>query len=249
MSYKAFRAKYPQGCLNTQLLQIDRGLYIVQCLISDGNRTIASGLAGDRTIETAEDRAIERALRLLSIADNSDIKSYVKSYFGNSAPEMSVVIENNEITEECKKKRERYKEQTLQKEDVLSKEKAAEVAFNIINSAKQQIEDAKSIEKVFSADIFNDIFNTESIIPAVTELGEEQQTTESSETQQTKEGFDFSSVIAKTNTELKRLNWSTQQGREYLMSKYGKRSRQLLSDEELLDFLHYLEAQPTEMEI
>ena len=59
------------------------------------------------------------------------------------------------------------------------------------------------------------------------------------------EPIDFSEVIAKSNMELKRLGWTSDQGRNYLLQTYGKRSRQLLSDEELLEFLQHLEGQPT----
>ena len=55
---------------------------------------------------------------------------------------------------------------------------------------------------------------------------------------------DFSDVIAKTSIELKRLQWSNEKGREYLKTAYGKVSRQRLTDEELLDFLHHLESLP-----
>ncbi len=57
--------------------------------------------------------------------------------------------------------------------------------------------------------------------------------------------LDFSEVIARSNVEMKRLKWTQEQGRNYLLQTYGKRSRQLLSDEELLEFLHYLEGLPT----
>ncbi|MEB3310701.1 MAG: hypothetical protein VKJ02_10760 [Snowella sp.] len=57
--------------------------------------------------------------------------------------------------------------------------------------------------------------------------------------------IDFSEVIARSNVELKRLNWTNEQGKNYLLQTYGKRSRQLLSDEELLEFLQYLESLPT----
>ncbi len=56
---------------------------------------------------------------------------------------------------------------------------------------------------------------------------------------------DMSDIIARTSVEMKRLGWTTQQGRDYLIETYGKRSRQLLTDEELLDFLHHLELEPT----
>ena len=59
------------------------------------------------------------------------------------------------------------------------------------------------------------------------------------------EVLDFSEIIARSNVELKRLQWTTEQGRECLIRTYGKRSRQVLSDEELLEFLRYLESLPT----
>jgi hypothetical protein len=54
---------------------------------------------------------------------------------------------------------------------------------------------------------------------------------------------DHSQEIMRIGIEMKRLGWSTEQGREYLKRTYGKRSRQELDDAELLDFLHHLEAQ------
>ncbi|MDY7016327.1 MAG: hypothetical protein SVX43_22565 [Cyanobacteriota bacterium] len=56
--------------------------------------------------------------------------------------------------------------------------------------------------------------------------------------------MDFSDIIAQTNLELKRLGWTNEQGRQYLLETYGKRSRQLLNDRELLEFLEYLKSQP-----
>ncbi|NJO78987.1 MAG: hypothetical protein HC827_11000 [Cyanobacteria bacterium RM1_2_2] len=59
---------------------------------------------------------------------------------------------------------------------------------------------------------------------------------------------DRSEEIMKIGIEMKRLGWSTEQGREYLKRTYGKRSRQELDDAELLDFLRYLETQPAAMQ-
>jgi len=57
--------------------------------------------------------------------------------------------------------------------------------------------------------------------------------------------MDFSEVIAKTDIELKRLQWTQEKGRDYLLQTYGKKSRHYLSDEELLEFLNFLTSQPT----
>jgi hypothetical protein len=59
------------------------------------------------------------------------------------------------------------------------------------------------------------------------------------------ETIDQSDDIAKIGVEMQRLGWTTDQGREYLINTYNKRSRHLLSTEEISNFLRYLESQPT----
>ena len=59
------------------------------------------------------------------------------------------------------------------------------------------------------------------------------------------ETTDLSQLIAETHVEMQRLDWTPQQGREYLIETYGKRGRTLLTEEELLDFLQHLESIPT----
>ncbi len=54
----------------------------------------------------------------------------------------------------------------------------------------------------------------------------------------------FPELIRLTNIELKRLNWSVEKAREYTLRTYGKRSRQVLSDEELIEFLESLKRLP-----
>ncbi len=69
---------------------------------------------------------------------------------------------------------------------------------------------------------------------------------ETKETSGTKvQEIDFADFIARSDAELKRLKWTTEQGRNYLATTFGKRSRQILSDDESFQFLAYLESQPT----
>ena len=56
----------------------------------------------------------------------------------------------------------------------------------------------------------------------------------------------FDEMVLQTTVHMKRLGWTDKQGRDYLVEAYGKRSRHLLNDEELREFLHYLESQPTQ---
>ncbi|BAY63244.1 hypothetical protein NIES22_33300 [Calothrix brevissima NIES-22] len=53
------------------------------------------------------------------------------------------------------------------------------------------------------------------------------------------------SFIAQSDIYLDQLNWSPEQGREYLQQRYGKRSRYHLSDTELLEFIDFLRLQLT----
>ena len=51
-------------------------------------------------------------------------------------------------------------------------------------------------------------------------------------------------LIEQTTAQLKRLGWSSTQGRLYLQDKFGKSSRQQLSEQELQQFLNYLRSLP-----
>ena len=43
---------------------------------------------------------------------------------------------------------------------------------------------------------------------------------------------------------MERIGWTREQGRKHLMRVYSKKSRQQLTDEELMDFLAYLQVHP-----
>ncbi len=48
-------------------------------------------------------------------------------------------------------------------------------------------------------------------------------------------------MIARTDALMKQLGWPTERGRQFLQDTYGVKSRQLLNDTQLLDFLRHLE--------
>ena len=61
----------------------------------------------------------------------------------------------------------------------------------------------------------------------------------------TLEEVNFNEIKHQTDLEIKRLGWTKDDGREFLKSRYGKRSRLQLTDEQLLEFLQYLASQPS----
>ena len=55
--------------------------------------------------------------------------------------------------------------------------------------------------------------------------------------------IDREALVAQTQDLLLRRGWSVQDGKEHLKVTYNKSSRQMLTDQELIDFLHYLQHQ------
>ena len=55
---------------------------------------------------------------------------------------------------------------------------------------------------------------------------------------------DWDEIVESIDKEMERLGWDRQFGQRYIMEKYGKKSRQRLSDRQLLEFLEYLKGQP-----
>lgn len=56
---------------------------------------------------------------------------------------------------------------------------------------------------------------------------------------------DLSSLISEIGVEIDRIGWSKRQGSIYLQKTYGKKTRSELTDDELEDFLTYLNTQPS----
>ncbi len=62
-----FKNLYPRGSLISELIEIDRDLYIVKASVIVDGVILATAMAGCQTIESAEDLAKQRALELLNL--------------------------------------------------------------------------------------------------------------------------------------------------------------------------------------
>ena len=82
-----------------------------------------------------------------------------------------------------------------------------------------------------------------SIVPAVEPLKKYIENHPFSETSVPVTGeVDFQTLVAKNDADLKYLGLSSQEARQMLIDKYGKRSRHLLTNEELIDFVGYVDS-------
>jgi hypothetical protein len=253
--FARFWQHYPQGSLTSTLVTVDRGMYIVRALIQVNNQPIASGLGAAATVEVAEDQARERALAVLEFG-----KVVPPS---PPTPEPVVVPEPKTTpsppTVEPSEPSTPVAENGATPQAVISLEETSPVTSPPPPEPPTPVVQPEiPPEPEPTATLPLDTSGEETVPQPVPEpmlepepepesepVPEPEAESEPASTPRvTPSGapIDFSDVIARTNVELKRLNWTTEQGKDYLLETYGKRSRQLLTDDELLEFLQYLES-------
>ncbi len=289
-----FRQQYPQGSLRTDLLQVDRGLYVVQTVVTLAGQAIATGLAAQPTIEGAEDLARERALTILGLTEGRPpspeqpiVSAPTSAPPPAKSPSLLAVTPSTETP-----KASTATSQSITPPPVATPAPLNESSESTVDELPLPINQSQAVEPEINfptADstpppppvtpepelslssppaeaspntplaplthhqngsnqsLPEDITTAQPVTntaPPEAELPPEPILSSPPETE-TVEAIDFSEIIARSNVELKRLSWTSEQGRNYLLQTYGKRSRQLLSDEQLLEFLAYLENLPT----
>jgi len=273
--FTQFRIRYPKGSLVTELVTIDRGKYIVRCWVQNEGTTLATGLAAADTVELAEDQARTRALEALALDSSTVNKQQETPAVTNGEVLVSpqpTPITARAFPEATSVTTPTGSESLVQPQPMRVPETtiASEArSLSSLEPKREEVADRVTVtplladEMTFTYDEY-DLPEVETTQEAETPLwaaektsttplndvpvpsyAEKELETDTNETPSTASPVDFSDIIARTNVELKRLGWTNQQGRDYLVQTYGKRSRQLLTDDELLDFLHHLESEPS----
>lgn len=262
-----FQARYPTGSLISELLSIYQGKFVVRVSAQIEGVTRATGMAAAETPELAEDRARERALAVLAIGTQSNSGATTIQLSSDAIPQQAIQINpvatpqitqinRSQANPTSKLNDSTYLSVSPSPLEELMPEEAVSPAFKgnrlMVSSAAHQEPDIV-LEFETAADLQSNSSNPPSfsnVMPLIhSSYNPEESATPPGETLAekitTSEPIDLSDAIARTSVELKRLGWNNQQGREYLEQTYGKRSRQHLNDEELLEFLHYLESLPS----
>jgi hypothetical protein len=262
-----FRRRFPQGSLVSELLAIDHGKYLVRVLVEVEGVILASGLAAADTVELAEDSARSRALELLDWDDSSDAVNVVNVINATPASKSTVEKETGNALGVLREGKTTIAPKT-ERVDALGKPHEGKTTIapkieEIISTSPEKYEQPseQALELPLSApqttpEITQELFSLETDHVGkdngFVKGGEPSHPTgEITPLEANPSGLDasnpdvldFSDIIAKTDIELKRLNWTQEQGRDYLLATYGKKSRLHLSDAELLEFLNYLEGQ------
>ncbi|NEQ19549.1 MAG: hypothetical protein F6K28_07975 [Microcoleus sp. SIO2G3] len=257
-----FRSKYPEGNLISELVQIYHGKYIVRASVQIDGVTRATGMAAAETLEEAEDQARNRALVVLGITSSPE-ESVVVSGEPTNQVKPTPTFPINQVNDTYSPVNSFPQTEVTPAPPAVSSviakndTKNQELIERFPTHDKQETEFDTQLENfgIISGNQENN--TTPEISPSnVTPFGSRSYTTPEdfgTQTATTKkkkksEPVDQSDDIAKIGVEMQRLGWTTDQGRDYLIKTYGKRSRHLLSDDELHDFLRYLESQPTPLD-
>ena len=260
--FQQFRKQYPTGHLTTELLQLQEGLYVVRATLADGKAPIVTAMSASTDLDAAEMQAQRKALALLGLTNpgqvdapqvQTQLEPPLQDSVSPSTPQHSPTPSATahppiSATAAANPPAERPATETASSEISTTSESlpgAAEAHLPASAPDERDLGSSESEAEVLEApdeegrpihDI-PELPNPELANPAVTAaFAPDLSAFDSAST-------DLSDVIAQTDVEMRRLGWSSQQGREHLEQTYNKRSRQQLTDEELLEFLLYLEAQ------
>ena len=248
------RQRYPQVALISELVQIDHGKYIVRAIIEIEGKTVVTGLAAADTVEIAEDRARERALLLLEAENTPDLQLVEKISPNNislpedlpkTVPSAKKSTKTAKVTE-IPRPEAKIEPELPQVQDIPPAKIEPELPqVKDIPPAKiepelPQVKDIPLPEpEPLLLEMETDNYSLLSELPEEASLTEEEPPAPEPVVVIAEE-IDYSVLKTKIDVEMKRLAWTTEKGREYLISSYGKKSRLLLTNEELLEFYNYL---------
>jgi hypothetical protein len=248
------RQRYPQVALISELVQIDHGKYIVRAIIEIEGKTVVTGLAAADTVEIAEDRARERALLLLEAENTPDLQLVEKvspnnislpSDLPKTVPSTKKSTKTAKVTE-IPRPEAKIEPELPQVKDIPPAKIEPELPqVKDITPAKiepelPQVQDIPLPEpEPLLLETETDNYSLLSELPEEASLTEEEPPAPEPVVVIPEE-IDYSVLKTKIDVEMKRLAWTTEKGREYLISTYGKKSRLLLTNEELLEFYNYL---------
>jgi len=314
-----FQTRYPMGCISAELLTIHQEQYVIRALIQVGGITIATAMAADSKLETAEDRAKLRVLEaaipstssavlppiLLSNPTNPEVipsstpqfnqLDQTHAAFGgqptsqpdrSTEPEIAPTAASQSQPDYEPADQPNYSPTALpdpvfeigsgtETADLLptiqpsSLSAPFSTAASLPSSQSSWETEFQSVSQLHSTALDPSI-QTNSVQTSSVQTSPVTGSLRTSKTERANkrtaelstnapiestapepadpEPADRSEEIMRIGIEMKRLGWSTEQGREYLKRTYGKASRSKLDDAELLDFLHYLEMQPSPLQ-
>ncbi len=256
-----FQSLYPKGSVISELVQIFGGKYIVRASVQIEGVIRATGMAAAETVEAAEDQAINRALMVLGMTTSSPASTVspkpIPQMQPTPDPSFSTTVSTVNSVEQTEAKPEEqtpppvYAPTTVPEVTSFSDtyNQDLEPRFAVTSNREPEFDIPMQNWAMLDTDEPEEnplptpgASNVRQFAPR--SYTQEEVGSPKGKRNNKSQPIDLSDVIAKTDVEIERLGWTKEQGKEHLKKTYGKLGRTLLSEEELLDFLRYLESQP-----
>ncbi|MEM7063602.1 MAG: hypothetical protein AAF572_10615 [Cyanobacteria bacterium P01_B01_bin.77] len=223
--FAQFRHQYANGSLTTELLNIHAEQYLVKATVTIGEQVIATALAADTNLIAADDHAKVRVLALLGFGQAAE------------APQQTTVTPMT-IKSAAVPTTEKFAPSTTESATEQPAQPSVKPVTSLAEAVPEEQDDNDDMGRPIDS-------ITPEEAPAPSEVPASSLAAAALENFDDSNPVDLSDIIAQTDVEMARLGWSSLQGRTYLEKTFNKRSRQQLTDEELLTFLLYLESQTT----
>lgn len=265
--FAQLRSRYPTGALTSELVQVHENQFVVRALVQVSGTVLATGMAAADRVEVAEDRARVRAMEVLGIAPASVSTSPSSPAF--EVPKLMAETpsepEFSESSLETISPPESSEAATLEDTTVYPEQKLPEVATPSRRGKKKESLEIPPLSS-YQSDDFSSALPSREVSEPVTkpesiemeydyayDFEPETASTEPAvpakvtvpDVAQHLDPIDLSDAIAQIGTEIERIGWTKKQGSTYLQQTYGKKTRAELTEDELLEFLHYLKALPS----
>lgn len=228
--FAQFRSQYPQGRIQTEMLPKIDGLHAFRAIVSEGDAIMGTATAVDSDLEIAEDRAVKRALAIAGLAfDNSFDHNY--GNYGGRSPILTQVSRESSLN-------------SLPSANFNALEAVGSGQLAEHNDSLPLTHTTQTIQAESAIDYANEYRGTDHL-PETQVAFELPTPSKSLVPQISPEPVDLSDAISKIDVEMERLSWTKTQGRDYLVRTFDKKSRQQLTNEELLQFLSHLKSLAT----
>lgn len=253
--FAQLRSQYPTGALTSELVQVYEGQFVVRALVQVGTAILATGMAAAEQIEVAEDRARIRAMEVLGIAPTVS-SAYEQAQQRVDAPREAAfsaaslnalkdaklpTFENQETEEIAPPKAIVGRNQTETPERLAPTHSGSDDFLSTfpgldlpeVVQAPAEVEYDYSQDQALPEETISQLEEIEAVEIAVSDVTF------------ANDPIDLSDAIAQIGTEIERIGWTKKQGSIYLQQTYSKKTRAELTEDELLEFLHYLKALPS----
>ena len=237
------QTRYPSSRLLTELLQIHDGSFVVRALVQVDEMPLVTSMAAAPTIEQAEDQARLRVLKLLGLAGNGSPIPAPPGYDDRLIPSSDFL--NPGLLPESVGRSPLPISSLPPLPDFQEFSTQAPPDFdsqsNTIDRAQPALKDSPGPAE--SAADRAPVLGSPSDSKA-RKRSEPKAAVKAPDPPLEDQPIDLTPLFLQIEDEMERIGWTREQGRKHLMRVYNKKSRQQLTDDELMDFLAYLQVHP-----